>query len=112
MAEAAVYALRHVNVVASGSPAPICPGLGLDCDSLCWADGLAQLAGNASLLAGGIATEGMLTAKASTEGALLKRVVDGGRLSEQVSQNNGSSCRDAVWELVLPLIQSQIHANL
>ncbi len=46
-----VDALGHVNVVARGPPAAVSAGLGLDGDGLGRADGLAELAGNATLLA-------------------------------------------------------------
>lgn len=43
---------------------------------LCWADCLAQLAGNAALLARGVAAQGVLAAEAWADGTLLEGVVD------------------------------------
>src|SRR5690606_9907231 len=56
LAEAAVNALHHVDIVAGGaSRAVIAARTGLDGDCLRRADGLAELAGNAALLPIGIA---------------------------------------------------------
>src|SRR3546814_762618 len=46
LAEAAVDALRHVDVVARGAPAAVAARLGLDDDALRRADRLAKLAGD------------------------------------------------------------------
>src|SRR3546814_1930987 len=51
LAIAAIDALRHVDVVARGAPAAVGARLGLDGDRLGRADRLAQLAGDAALLA-------------------------------------------------------------
>src|SRR6185503_17512306 len=64
LAEAAVDALHHVDVVAGGAAAAVVARLGLDGDRLRRADRLAKLAGDAALLAVGIAPQGMLAAKA------------------------------------------------
>ena len=53
LAEAAVDALCHVDVVASGAARAVLAGLGLNGDGLGRADRLAQLARNAPLLACG-----------------------------------------------------------
>src|SRR6201999_4354224 len=76
LAQAAVDAFHHVDVVAGGAAAAVGAGLGLDGDGLGWADRLAQLAGDAALLAVGIAAQGMLAAEARAERALLVGVVD------------------------------------
>ena len=68
-------ALRHVNVVTRRSSTPILARLRVDRDCLRRANCLAQLAGNAALLARGIASQRVLTAKARRERALLKGVV-------------------------------------
>src|SRR4051812_30336556 len=69
-----INALCHVDVVARGAPAAIRAGLGLDGDRLSGADGLAQLARDAALLAAGVTTEGVLTAEARRQRTLLERV--------------------------------------
>jgi hypothetical protein len=76
LAEAAVDALGHVNVVARGAPAPILTLLRLDGDGLCRAHSLTQLACNAALLAGGVAPQRMLATEARADRSLLKGVVD------------------------------------
>ena len=54
LTEAAVDALGHVDVVSGGPPGPVRPLLGLDSDGLGGTDCLAQLAGDTSLLSGGV----------------------------------------------------------
>ena len=54
LAEAAVDALGHVDVVSGGPPGSVRPLLRLDSDGLGGTDGLAQLAGDTSLLSGGV----------------------------------------------------------
>ena len=76
LTEAAVYALRHVDVIAGGASAAVLTLLGLNCDGLCGTHCLAQLAGDAALLARGVAPQHVLTAEAGTDRALLEGVVD------------------------------------
>src|SRR5690606_21939703 len=77
LAEAAIDALHHVDVVAYRAPrSVIAPRPRLDGDRLRRADSLAQLAGNAALLAIGIAAQGMFAPKARRKRPLLVRVVD------------------------------------
>lgn len=76
LAEAAVDALGHVDVVAGCAAGAVGALLGLDGDGLGWADGLAQLAGNASLLTGRVAAQGVLATEAGRDGALLEGVED------------------------------------
>src|SRR5262245_45602922 len=65
LAQPAVDALHHVDVVARGAPgAVVAARPGLDGDGLGWADCLAQLAGDAALLAVGVAAQRVLTAEA------------------------------------------------
>lgn len=52
LTETAVDALGHVNVVSRCPSGAVLALLGFNGDGLCWANGLAQLAGNASLLSG------------------------------------------------------------
>lgn len=76
LAEAAVDALCHVDVVAGGAAGAVGALLGLDGDGLRRADGLAQLAGDAALLARRVAPQGVLASEAGGDGALLEGVVD------------------------------------
>src|SRR5262245_23344013 len=66
LAEAAIDALGHVDVVARRAAATVRARLGFDGDGLGRADRLAQFAGDAALLAVGIAAERVLAAKART----------------------------------------------
>jgi hypothetical protein len=75
LAEPAVYALGHIDVVPRGPAGPVLALLGVDCYGLGGADGLAELAGDATLVAGGVATEGVLPAETGGEVTLLKGVV-------------------------------------
>jgi hypothetical protein len=77
LAEAAIDALHHVDVVAHrAAGAVVAARAGLDGDGLRRADRLAQLAGDAALLAVGIAAQRMLAAEARRAVALLEGVVD------------------------------------
>lgn len=55
------------------------------------ADGLTKLAGDAALLPGWVTAQCMLPAEAWAQRALLKRVVDGGWLPEQVAQSHAQT---------------------
>src|ERR1700732_4876705 len=73
LAQAAIDALHHVDVVAGGAPgAVIAARPGLDGDGLGRADRLAQLAGDAALLAVRIAAQRMLAAKARRNRRLIE----------------------------------------
>src|SRR5712691_3844292 len=75
LAQPAVDALHHVDVVAGGAAgAVVAARARLDGDRLRRADRLAQLAGDATLLAIGIATERMLAAEARAELALFEGI--------------------------------------
>jgi hypothetical protein len=76
LAEAAVDALGHVNVVAGRAARAVSALLGLDGDGLRRADGLAQLASNAALFASRVAAQSVLTTEAGRDGALLEWVED------------------------------------
>src|SRR5262249_56875374 len=68
LAHAAVDALHHVDVVARGAAgAVVAARAGLDGDRLGGADRLAQLAGDAALLAVRVAAQHMLAAEARAE---------------------------------------------
>src|SRR5262245_63385546 len=76
LAQPAVDALDHVDVVAGGAArAVVAARAGLDGDGLRRADRLAQLAGDATLLAVGIATQRMLAAEPGRDRPLLEGVV-------------------------------------
>jgi hypothetical protein len=77
LAEAAVDALCHVEIVTSGSSTSVLTLLGLNGNGLCRADGFTQLAGNASLFTGRVAAQGVLATETRADGTLLERVVDG-----------------------------------
>src|SRR5215831_2491396 len=64
LAQAAVDALGHVDVVARGAPAAVIARLGLNGDRLRRAHRFAQLARDAALLAVGIAAQRVLAAEA------------------------------------------------
>ena len=53
-----------------------------------WTYGLAELAGNATLLARRIASQSVLASETRTQRALLERVVDGGRLGEELAKSS------------------------
>src|SRR6201995_1281619 len=65
LAKAAVDALDHVDVVAGRAPAAVGARLGLDGDRLGRADRLAELAGDAALLAVRVAAQRMLDRKST-----------------------------------------------
>mmetsp|Transcript_22154 Transcript_22154/g.71583 ORF Transcript_22154/g.71583 Transcript_22154/m.71583 type:complete len:253 (-) Transcript_22154:149-907(-) len=77
LAEAAVDALGHVNVVTSRTTGAIRAHLRLNGDRLSRTNGFAQLARNAALVARRVTTEGVLAAKARTKRPLLHGIVDG-----------------------------------
>lgn len=60
---------------------------------LSWTDGLAQLTCNASLLSIRVAAKGMFSTEAGRQRPFLKRVVDGGRLTKQVTHGHGQTWR-------------------
>ena len=76
LAEAAVDALEQVDVVARGAARAVVRDVGLDGDRQRRAHRLAQLAGDAALLAVRIAAQRMQAAEARRLRRLLFRVVD------------------------------------
>lgn len=91
LAETAVDALGHVDVVAGGTTRSVRPFLRLDGDGLRRADGLAQLAGDATLLAGGVTSEGVLASETGAQGTLFEGVVYGGRFFEDVRERDAET---------------------
>src|SRR6186713_2635843 len=76
LAQSAIDALHHVDVVARGAPrAVVAAGTGFDGDRLRRTDRLAQLAGDAAFLAVRIAAQRMLAAEARRDRPLLERIV-------------------------------------
>src|SRR6185369_3014634 len=85
LAQTAIDALHHVDVVARGAAgAVVAARARLDGDRLRRADGLAQLAGDAALFAVRIAAQRVLAAKARRQRPLLEGIVDGGLRLEEV----------------------------
>src|SRR5437868_12366169 len=85
LAEAAVDALHEVDVVARGAARAIVALLALDGDRERGADGLAQLAGDAALLAVGIAAQRVQAPEARALRRLLLRVHHGDLALEEVA---------------------------
>src|SRR5262245_16576589 len=85
LAQAAVDALDHVDVVARRAPrAVVAPRAGLDGDGLRRADGLAQLAGDAALFAVGITAQRVLATEAGRQRPALEGIVERLLLGEEV----------------------------
>ena len=60
---------------------------------LCRADGLTQLAGNAAFFSARVTSQGVLATETRRQGTFLKRIVDGGRLTEQVAHGHSQTWR-------------------
>src|SRR5882762_7374825 len=76
LAQAAIDAFHHVDVVAHGTAgAVVAARAGLDGDRLRRADRLTQLAGDAALFAVGIPAQGMLATEARRNRPLLERII-------------------------------------
>src|SRR3546814_18258963 len=73
LTEAAIDALRHVDVVARSAARPVVARLGLDRDRLRRADRPAQLARDSALLAVRIAAQAMLAVEERTQRVRLAR---------------------------------------
>src|SRR3954470_23956336 len=89
LAEAAIDALGHVDVVARGAPAAVVARLRLDGDGQRRADRLAELAGYAALFTVGITAQRMLAAEARAERALLIGIVDRHLFLEDIREGQG-----------------------
>lgn len=64
LAETAVDALCHINVITRSPPAAVHALLGLDCNGLRRANSLAELASNAALFTSGVPSQGVLASEA------------------------------------------------
>lgn len=95
LAVTAVNALGHVDIVTGRPTTSILTLLRLNSNSLGRADGLAELAGNAALFAGGIAAQSVLTTKAGRDGTLLERIKD----SVSVTLKSGLSVYLGLFEI-------------
>src|SRR5262249_52467785 len=99
LAQAAIDALHHVDVVAGGAAgAVIAARPGLDGDGLGRADRLAQLAGDTAFLPVGIAAQRMLAAEAGRDRVLLERIVDGGLGLEEIAHGQAESLHELLEE--------------
>jgi hypothetical protein len=76
LAEATIDALCHVNIISCCPSATIFSLFRFDCDCRRRTYRFAQLARDASLLAGGVSSQGMLAAEPRGDGTLFEGVVD------------------------------------
>jgi len=86
LTEPAVDTLGHVYVVACRTTATVGSLLGFYRYSQGGTDGLTELTRDAPLLPRGVAPQGVLATKPWAERTLLKGVVDGSRLLEQLTE--------------------------
>lgn len=77
LAVTAVDTLGHINIISGCSSATVFTFFGLDGDGLSWADGFAELAGDAALFARGVTAEGVFAAESGGDGTLFEGVEDG-----------------------------------
>lgn len=106
LAETAENTFGHVNVVLGSAARTVGTGLRLDGDGESGASGLAELAGDATLLASGVPTQGMLASKFNTEGSLLPGVMDdvlnkgSGSKEKEGELTSGSKAAQVTWNQV------------
>src|SRR6185437_10658538 len=92
LAKAAIDALRHIDVVAGCAPgAVVAPRARFDGDGLRRADRLAQLAGDAALLAVGITPQRMFASEAWRQRRLLVRIIQRQLRHEHITYANSES---------------------
>ena len=102
LAHAAIDALHHVEVVAGrAAGAVVAARARLDGDGLGGADRLAQLAGDAALLAVGVAAQGVLAPEARAAMAHLEGVVDRGLRLEEVLHRQDEPGRELLQQQTL-----------
>src|SRR5205807_7841674 len=95
LAQPAIDALHHVDVVTRGAArAVVAARTGLDGDRLRRANRLAQLAGDAALLAVRIAAQRVLAAKAWADRALLERIVQCRLRLEEIAHRQGKGLHE------------------
>jgi hypothetical protein len=85
LAVSTVDALGHIDIITGRPAASVLTLLRLNGNSLGRADGLAELAGNAALLASGVTTQSVLTAESGGDGTLLEGVEDSVTKSKEAS---------------------------
>src|SRR5215470_11336932 len=99
LAQPAIDALHHVDVVAGGAPrAVVAARPRLDGDRLCRTDRLAQLAGDATLLTVRIAAQRVLAAEARRQRPLLERVVERRLRLEEVAHRQDEGLDELLQE--------------
>lgn len=76
LAEAAVDAFGHVDVVAGGATRAVLALFGLNGDGAGGADSFAELAGNAAFFACGVAAQCVFATETGRDGSFFERVVD------------------------------------
>mmetsp|Transcript_21823 Transcript_21823/g.51769 ORF Transcript_21823/g.51769 Transcript_21823/m.51769 type:complete len:249 (+) Transcript_21823:122-868(+) len=76
LAESAVDALGHIDIVTSGSTSTVFTGFGLDSDGLGGADCLTEFARDTAFISGGVSSKGVLPAESGTQVTSLVGVVD------------------------------------
>src|SRR5205823_11843982 len=94
LAQPAIDAFDHVDVVARGAAAAVLARFGFDGDRQRRADRLAQFARDAPLLTVGIAAQRMLAAEAGRGRILLVRVVDRRLGLEEITQRQRVRAND------------------
>mmetsp|Transcript_5996 Transcript_5996/g.12035 ORF Transcript_5996/g.12035 Transcript_5996/m.12035 type:complete len:206 (+) Transcript_5996:69-686(+) len=83
LAETAIDALGHVNIVPSGSTGSVFAFRNLNGNGLRRASRFAQLAGNATFFPRRITSKSMLTAESRRKRSLLEGVIDRGRRAQE-----------------------------
>src|SRR5690606_9367925 len=86
LAEAAIDAFGHVDVIARGAAAAVLAGLGFDGDDERVANRFAKVAGDATFFAIGIAAQGMLTPETRAQPSLFKGIVERRLGAEEIFQ--------------------------
>lgn len=93
MAETTVDALGHVNIISRRPSRPVLSFFSLDSDGLGGADGLAELAGDATFFARRVAAQGVFASEPWRYGSFFERVVDGVPVGLRVWSISGEAVR-------------------
>ena len=94
LAEPAINALGHINVVPSGPTGAVFAGLGLDRNGLGGTDRLTKLAGDTPFVSRGVSPQCVFPTKAWAQVAPLEGVVDGDLWLETDLQCEGQPTND------------------
>jgi len=86
LAETAVNALGHVDIIFCRPPRSIFTSLRLNGDGLSGADGFAEFARNAALFTGSVPSQSVFSTETRAERALFEWVHDGIRRTEELLQ--------------------------